>query len=122
MPGLLISAATSGSRCAIWVELERPRVVSPDEHVVGDLLAQAFVQAADRVAVHHDLEVQERHLKLAIESHRMIGHAVGVLMERHRVTADQGFAMLRQASLDRNIKLREIARRVMETGLEPAES
>ncbi|MEO7752902.1 MAG: ATP-binding protein [Terracoccus sp.] len=122
VPGLLISAATSGSRCAVWVEFERPRVVSPDEHVVGDLLAQAFVQAADRVAVHHDLAVQERHLKLAIESHRMIGHAVGVLMERHRVTADQGFAMLRQASLDRNIKLREIARRVMETGLEPTES
>lgn len=112
---------TAGSRCAIWVEFERARVVPPDELVVGDLLAQSFVQAADRVAVHDDLVAQEAHLKLAIESHRMIGHAVGVLMERHRVTADQGFAMLRQASLDRTIKLREIARRVRETGLEPAE-
>ncbi len=62
---------------------------------------------------------KERQLEQAIESHRLIGHAVGVLIERHRITAQQGFEMLRQASLNRNVKLREIAARVVESGQDP---
>jgi AmiR/NasT family two-component response regulator len=62
---------------------------------------------------------KEHQLEQAIESHRLIGHAVGVLIERHRVTAKQAFEMLRQASLHRNIKLREIAARVVESGQDP---
>ena len=62
---------------------------------------------------------KERQLEQAIESHRLIGHAVGVLIERHRITPQQGFEMLRQASLNRNVKLRELAARVVESGQDP---
>ena len=62
---------------------------------------------------------KQEQLGQAIESHRLIGQAVGILIERHRTTPVEAFEMLRQASLHRNIKLREIAQRVVESGEEP---
>ena len=62
---------------------------------------------------------RETHLARAIESHRLIGQAIGILIERHRATPAEAFTMLKKASQDRNIKLREIAARVIETGVEP---
>jgi hypothetical protein len=120
--GLLLLPAAQQSDCRAWVQFDEPRLVSSDELVVGDLLAQTLGQAVDRVIAQRAHSEKEQQLQQAIESHRLIGHAVGVLMERHRVTAKQGFEMLRQASLNRNIKLREIAARVVESGAEPMDS
>ncbi|GAA2029446.1 hypothetical protein GCM10009740_18810 [Terrabacter terrae] len=117
--GLLLLPTAQESDCRAWVQFDEPRLVSSDELVVGDLLAQSLGQAVDRVVVLQARAEKEQQLEQAIESHRLIGHAVGVLIERHRITAKQGFEMLRQASLSRNIKLREIATRVVETGQDP---
>ena len=46
----------------------------------------------------------------------LIGQAQGILMERHRVTADQAFAMLSKVSQNNNVKLRDIADRLVNTG------
>jgi PAS domain S-box-containing protein len=121
-PGILFEPAGPDSPVRVWVRLRAPRTVSADERIAGDLVAQIFAHAVDRVAARQDRETKEAQLRQAIESHRLIGHAVGVLIERHRVTAVQGFEMLRQASLNRNIKLRELAQRVVETGLDPLEA
>ena len=117
--GLLLLPTAQESDCRAWVQFDEPRLVSSDELVVGDLLAQSLGQAVDRVIARQAHTQKERQLEQAIESHRLIGHAVGVLIERHRITAQQGFEMLRRASLNRNIKLREIATRVVETGQDP---
>lgn len=117
--GLLLLPTAQQSDCRAWVQFDEPRLVSSDELIVGDLLAQTLGQAVDRVIAQRASAEKERQLEQAIESHRLIGHAVGVLIERHRVTAKQGFEMLRQASLNRNVKLREIATRVVETGQDP---
>lgn len=42
-------------------------------------------------------------------------------MERERITADQAFSVLRRASQHLNIKLREIAQDVVDTGAVPAD-
>ncbi|EWT01244.1 hypothetical protein N865_05535 [Intrasporangium oryzae NRRL B-24470] len=122
VPGLLLAPAGADAECRAWVQFHEPRVVPSDELVVGDLLGLAFAQAVDRVAARQDRAQQEQHFQRAVESHRLIGHAVGILIERHKVTAAQGFEMLRQASLNRNIKLRELATRVIETGMEPSDT
>jgi AmiR/NasT family two-component response regulator len=101
------------------VQFDEPRLVSSDELIVGDLLAQSLGQAVDRVIAQRARTEKERQLEQAIESHRLIGHAVGVLIERHRITPQQSFEMLRQASLNRNVKLRELAARVVESGQDP---
>jgi len=117
--GLLLLPTAQESDCRAWVQFDEPRLVSSDELIVGDLLAQSLGQAVDRVIARQARAQKERQLEQAIESHRLIGHAVGVLIERHRITATQGFEMLRQASLNRNVKLREIAARVVESGQDP---
>ncbi len=59
------------------------------------------------------------HLDQALASRDVIGQAKGILMERERLTSDQAFDLLRRASQMLNIKLREVADRVAETGERP---
>jgi AmiR/NasT family two-component response regulator len=44
---------------------------------------------------------------------------MGILMERERITAEQAFDVLRRASQHLNIKLREVAQNLVETGEDP---
>lgn len=55
-------------------------------------------------------------LQIALNSSREIGQAVGILMAQYKVTADEGFDLLRQASQLTNRKLRELAAGVVHTG------
>jgi GAF domain-containing protein len=66
-------------------------------------LALAEAQRADQM---HD----------ALGNRDVIGQAKGILMERHGVTADAAFSVLSRVSQAENMKLAEIARRLVETG------
>jgi AmiR/NasT family two-component response regulator len=55
-------------------------------------------------------------LRRALVTSRQIGMAMGILMERHRLTAEQAFDRLRDLSQRRNVKLRDIAERLIHTG------
>lgn len=73
-----------------------------------------------------DLEEQLRaaeeliaQLRLALESSRDIGAAVGVIMWSRRVTREEAFDLLREASMRRNRKVRVLALEVIETGVLP---
>jgi len=57
-----------------------------------------------------------RNLERALESNREIGVAIGILMARKNVQEDQAFVLLRQASQQRNRKVRELAADVVQTG------
>jgi AmiR/NasT family two-component response regulator len=49
----------------------------------------------------------------------IIGEAKGILMERERITSDQAFDVLRRASQHLNLKLRDIAQSLVDTGERP---
>jgi hypothetical protein len=53
-------------------------------------------------------------LRAGLESNREIGKAMGLMMAFHKISDDEAFAMLRGASQDMNLKLSEVARRVVE--------
>ena len=55
----------------------------------------------------------------SVESREQIGRAVGILMERHRITASASFERLIAASQRTHRKLREVAQWVNETGEDP---
>ena len=55
-------------------------------------------------------------LEEALLSRDVIGQAKGILMERLHLTPEQAFDQLREASQQRNRKLRDIAVFVAETG------
>jgi hypothetical protein len=122
VPGILIAPKNESAECRAWVQFPTPRPVGADERIVGDLLAQAFALAVDRVVEASRFADREANLQLAIESQRHIGQAVGILVERHRITPAEAFIRLKRASQDRNIKLREVASRVIETGAEPSDA
>jgi hypothetical protein len=58
-------------------------------------------------------------LELALESSRQIGMAMGILMSRRLLTAEQAFDELRRASQLLHRKLRDIAAEVADTGALP---
>ncbi len=118
-PGILIVPETSTVGARAWVQFPRPRRISVEEMIAADLLAQAFGLAVDRVVERQRSADKQANLEAAVESHRTVGQAVGILVERHRLLPSQAFERLRQASQNRNMKLREVAVRVIETGAEP---
>ena len=118
-PGILLVPRSAATECRAWIQFPAPRRIGPDEMIVADLLAQAFALAVDRVVAADSAADRQLNLEQAVDSQRMVGQAIGILIERHRVTPSAAFMMLRSASQNRNLKLREVARRVIESGLEP---
>jgi AmiR/NasT family two-component response regulator len=55
-------------------------------------------------------------LQRALVSNRRIGMAIGVLMERHRLTEERAFDRLRDLSQRSNVKLRDVAEQLICTG------
>ena len=58
---------------------------------------------------------QREHLNKAVSARDLIGQAKGILMERHKLTADQAFSVLARVSQESNTKLVEVARTLTET-------
>jgi GAF domain-containing protein len=58
-------------------------------------------------------------LEAALQSRTVIDQAKGILMERHKITADQAFQVLAAASMRTNTKLRDVAEQLVMTGALP---
>jgi transcriptional regulator with GAF, ATPase, and Fis domain len=83
----------------------------------AELVVPVFAARAAIAAAYAD---KVTHLHRAVRSRQVIGQAVGILMERHRLSAKQAFATLVTASQESHMKLRDVALRVTETGEEPS--
>lgn len=55
----------------------------------------------------------------ALRSRELIGQAVGIVVERRRVTPTMAFRLLTRASQSSNRKLRDVAADLVETGVDP---
>jgi hypothetical protein len=89
------------------------------DRVKGALLA-SLASIALSVARVREAEARRTHnLNVALGTREIIGQAEGILMERERITGDQAFDILRRASQKLNIKLREVAQFLIETGESP---
>jgi GAF domain-containing protein len=86
----------------------RPNVFSAESEAIGSVLG-AHAAAAIMASRHGE------QLKSALNSRDVIGQAKGILMERFNVDALRAFDMLRELSQTMNMKLAEIAQRVVDT-------
>lgn len=131
-PALSPLAAGSGVRSLLALPLVDQRTVGalnlyaryPEAFGVVDrarglLLATVAAMALSAARSHEVAERQAAHLHLALANREMIGQAQGILMERERITADEAFDILRRASQHLNIKLRDVAQNLVETGEQP---
>lgn len=89
---------------------------SRDKHAFGDDSEHIGLLFAAHAAVAMSGAQRQEHLSRAAAVRDLIGQAKGILMERHKVTGDQAFALLVRASQHTNTKLTEIASRLVETG------
>jgi len=90
----------------------RPQTFDDEARWIAEMLVVHFRVAASR-ALHR------QNLEQTIETRQQIGEAVGVLVERRRMTPTAAFEELVKQSQVLNLKLREVARIVVETGQEP---
>jgi GAF domain-containing protein len=77
-----------------------------------DEMAQVL---ADHAAVAVANARSESTLWQAIDARKLIGQAQGILMERFDLTEEQAFSVLRRYSQDNNVKLRDVAQRLVDT-------
>ena len=86
---------------------------------IGAILAAYASLAARAVGERTTLEALDRHLEQALLSRDVIGQAKGILMERLKTTPEDAFEILKRSSQRLNLKLREVARSLAETGQVP---
>jgi GAF domain-containing protein len=116
--------------------LSIPLAIDQDEQVSGALniyarRAEAFDDASRSVATrlgpyaavaagnlyaYQSARDMADNLQTALESRAVIDQAKGILMERHKLTADQAFQALARASMHTNRKVRDIADHLVATG------
>ncbi|WUG99191.1 GAF and ANTAR domain-containing protein [Streptomyces violaceus] len=90
----------------------RPGAFGKDIEAAGWLLAS---HAAVALATARTVDQLEH----ALETRHAVGEAMGILRERHQLTEDEAFDVLRRISQNHNIKLRDVALHVR-TDTDPA--
>jgi GAF domain-containing protein len=76
---------------------QHPDAFTPDDEAIAYILAR---HASVAVATAR----QETSLALAVDARKLVGQAMGILMERFDVDGDRAFAILRRYSQDTNTK------------------
>ncbi|MFI2791111.1 ANTAR domain-containing protein, partial [Kitasatospora sp. NPDC018614] len=86
----------------------KPRAFDTDATRIGRLFTAHVSLALDSATVREQLTE-------AMRTRDLIGQATGILMERRDIDAAEAFDSLVRASQRENVKLRDIARRIVET-------
>ncbi|SHN58636.1 GAF domain-containing protein [Geodermatophilus obscurus] len=130
-------AAESGALSSLSV----PLAIDDDEQVTGaiNIYARepdAFDEASRTAATHfgpyaavaagdlhafHSARARADNLQAALATRGVIDQAKGILMDRHKLTADQAFQVLAQTSMKTNRKLYAVADDLVHTGDPPGE-
>ena len=81
--------------------------------MTGEDAAEELLEARTGLAA---ATAHAEELRRALLSSRQIGMAMGIFMERHRLTAEQAFGRLRDLSQRGNVELRDVAEQIVYTG------
>jgi GAF domain-containing protein len=102
---LTTSAGTLG---VLGLYSTEPDAFGPDEEAIAHILAR-HASVAVASARH------ENNLAQAVDARKLVGQAMGILMERYNLDDDSAFAVLKRYSQDTNTKLRDVAAQLIET-------
>jgi GAF domain-containing protein len=85
-----------------------PRAFTADDDAIAHILAR-HASVAVASARHEETMAQ------AVDARKLVGQAMGILMERFDVDGDRAFAILKRYSQDTNTKLRDVAQQLIDT-------
>lgn len=125
------AAVSAGIRCVLACPLSSqrsgalnlyatlPAAFGATDRAKGQLFATLAGLALNSAEERALDEQRSANLVEALRTRELIGQAQGILMERERISGEQAFDVLRRASQHMNIKLREVAETLVETGESP---
>jgi hypothetical protein len=94
----------------------RARLLEPGQLELAELLIAFGDTVVGNAADYGNAQRTARQLEAAADSHSIVDQAKGMLMQASGCTADQALRWLRRASQERNIRVAELARTVVESG------
>lgn len=87
-------------------------------YVVAGLSADRVKPVLDVALARFEVEQKLRHelseTRLRLAERKIIERAKGLLMERHHCTEDEAYRKLRRLAMDKNLKLSELAQRMLD--------
>lgn len=87
-------------------------------YVVAGLSAEWVTAVLDVAIARFEVDQKLRHelseAKLRLAERKIIERAKGFLMERHHCTEDEAYRKLRRLAMDKNLKLSEVAQRMLD--------
>ena len=101
---------------ALNIYARRPDAFDEDSRTAGSRFGPYAAVAAGNMFAYQSARDMADNLQIALESRAVIDQGKGVLMERYKLTPDQAFQMLAQASMRANRKVRDIAEHLVLTG------
>jgi GAF domain-containing protein len=116
---LSLPVTADGTFGALNLYARYPQAYGVLDRARGLLLASMAGFACSTALSHEEEQHRSENLHAALVTRELIGQAQGILIERERITADQAFHILREASQHLNVKLREVARDLVDTGERP---
>jgi GAF domain-containing protein len=96
-----------------------PGAFGATDRAKGVIFATLADLALAGAQTHEEEDRRADNLNRALVTRELIGRAEGILMERERITSDQAFDILRRASQHLNVKLKEVAEDLVQTGERP---
>lgn len=103
-----------GIDVALNLYADRPHAWDAGALALADVYADELGRSLTLAVRSADLRTANEDLRHALASRAVIDQALGILMAQNRCGADDAFAMLRGASQHRNVKLREVARSIVD--------
>ena len=101
---------------ALNIYARRPDAFDAASRSVATRFAPYAAVAAGNLHAYQSARDMADNLQTALESRAVIDQAKGILIERLKLTPDQAFQLLAQASMHANRKVRDIADELLHTG------
>ncbi|HVB92835.1 MAG TPA: GAF and ANTAR domain-containing protein [Acidimicrobiales bacterium] len=116
---LALRLSANGTLGALNFYARYPGAFGATDRAKGVIFATLAGLALGGAQAHEYADRRADNLHQALATRELIGQAQGILMERERITPDQAFEILLRASQHLNIKLREVAQELIDTGALP---
>jgi GAF domain-containing protein len=101
---------------ALNIYARRPHAFDEASRSAAMRFAPYAAVAAGNLHAYQNARDMADNLHTALATRAVIDQAKGILMERHKFTADQAFQLLAQTSMHTNRKVRDIAEHLVHTG------
>lgn len=112
---LLIDEDIAQTTAALNLTSAHPQGFDPVDEALLELFTHALSTAINHAYRHQHARGLVDQLGRALDTRDVIGQAKGLLMARHRCGPDEAFEHLRHASQQANLKLHQVAARLVST-------